>query len=169
MLAKKPIKHSTNDQAIAIHGLLRDKLTVVAKADKDTGEPAIVAYVTGWDDARVAQTISPELSAKSAAKIRTKHFGSLRSPLLPSMPASQEAVIDMMLDIDGLKRDVDALQTAAETFKIDVRDFVPYWNKLVTMLATKQIVSCGDLLLKASDGSIPGVARAPHDHAAMAR
>lgn len=133
----KKRKHSSNLQSIDIYELLKTKLTVVTPAT-DEQPIATVVYKDGWDDERIAKTIDPELSGKSAAAVRKEKFGAIKLPSGSSVDHAQ----------------IEALEALVREVAAELHELRGKYNKLATILHIAKVVDCAHLTVTNKEGKI---------------
>lgn len=82
-------------------------------------------YETGWDDDRIAKTVSPELNFNHSKIIREEVFGKL-------MPASRST------DVDGVRAELNETRSELKTLELK-------FNALCDSLSLNRVLDCRKL------------------------
>lgn len=140
------VKHATTKETIEIHEILKRVIMV--------HEGGLCSYIPGYNDAKVASEVSPNLSKHSVMNVRVKLFGNLFNRTeLPSDENDIEKKLHeaVRASENAISSATAAIRTAEEAARIvnnlvDVsNDLQIRFDKLVTMLSLNQIIDCKHL------------------------
>lgn len=155
-------RKATKREVHLIGRMLDQVLKTITPATETT--PAFVEYIDGYDDAMVAGKCSenndPPLPPAAVADLRVDFYGTIK-PVLPPDPL--ERFNEQFIDLHAQFTDsINAQNVRITDVQNLMRLLVEQVNQLIANLATNKIANVGHLMMQSKDGSIPGVARAPH-------